>query len=306
MRQKVDAMTPEDCATERLELEAVLKDMEAMPEPDERQDIIDALESGTHELLLERNGATNTKCRAEKCVVQAECKQQYDENITGPYRINLNAIKPSSRHWSEMEKPNRNFYHLSCFEAIGVDMVKYLKFHGTKTVKTNDVCEVIMTVPDGIPYCAKQWAANDGACWPSKLYDNDKFHAAKEEYKRLQEAQKVGEPDPAKPKIQDFLTADQMCAGTLSQVLLDNMGACHLLRLKSSTLMHILEVWGRVPDELTRETIQAKLDKQAAERKEKEGSGGDDKHAAAEGASDESATGATTIRETLTVGVESA
>ncbi|KAK4899564.1 hypothetical protein LTR27_003297 [Elasticomyces elasticus] len=69
MRQKMDAMTPEDCAAERLKLEEVLKDIEALPESDERQEIIDELESGTHELLLERNGATNTKCRADICVV---------------------------------------------------------------------------------------------------------------------------------------------------------------------------------------------------------------------------------------------
>ncbi|KAK4899563.1 hypothetical protein LTR27_003296 [Elasticomyces elasticus] len=140
----------------------------------------------------------------------------------------------------------------------------------TKIVKNNDVCEVTMTIPDGIPYCAKQWAANDGACWPSKLYSYDKFRAANEEYQSLQEAQNLGEPDTVKPKIQDFLTADQMCAGTLSQVLLDNMGAGHLLRLKSGTLMHILEIWGHVPDELTAKALLAKLDKQAAERKEKD------------------------------------
>ncbi|KAK3668084.1 hypothetical protein LTR22_001152 [Elasticomyces elasticus] len=304
MRQKMDAMTPEDCAAERLKLEAVLKDMEAMPGPDERQEIIDDLESGTYELLLERNGATNTKCRAEKCVVQAECKQQYDEKITGPYRIKLNATKPSSQHWSELEKPNRKCYHVSCMESIGVNMAKYLKFHGTKIIKKNDVCEVTMTITDGIPHCFKQWAANGGACWPSKLYNNDKFRAAKEEYEGLQEAQKVGEPDPVKPKIHDFLTADQMCAGTLSQVLLDNMGARHLLPLKDGTLMHILEIWGRVPDELTEKVLQAKLDKQAAERKEKDALG--EKDVAKEAEPGDGITSAMTIGETSTVGVESA
>ncbi|KAK5681947.1 hypothetical protein LTS10_006482 [Elasticomyces elasticus] len=190
------------------------------------------------------------------------------------------------------------------WERIGVDMLKYLKFHGTKIVKNNDVCEVTMTIPDGIPYCAKQWAANDGGCWPSKLYNNDKFRAANEEYQSLQEAQKIGEPDEVKPKIQDFLTADQMCAGTLSQVLLDNMGAGHLLRLKSGTLMRILEVWGRVPDELTAKALLAKLDKQAAERKEKDALG--EKDVAKRAEPGDGITSATTIGETSTVGVESA
>lgn len=87
---------------------------------DEDREITHRLDAGTHDLILESNSGSNTKCRARSCIIveKHDWRSYTDAKIRGPYRVNLQQ--------SKRDKPDRRFFHVDCLEAIGFDLAKYL------------------------------------------------------------------------------------------------------------------------------------------------------------------------------------
>ena len=98
---------------------------------------------------------------------------------------------------------------------------------------------------------------------------------AKEDYDRTQRLHSsdfmvgygvpTSESVPTEPKINDF-TETEPAEGTLSEALLDAIGARHLIRrVKAGTLIEFLEISGRVPETLNKAAVEALLAKKKAE-----------------------------------------
>jgi hypothetical protein len=186
---------------------------DSIPLPDERQGITDELEAESHMLVLEHNkNNSNAKCRALKCLVK-EQPGQYDEKIRSPYRLNLQATRPSHAHWSQLEKPNRRFFHVSCFQAIGVDIANHMTFPPERVVSST-LGGVAISHTTFHPAIV-DWVTNKGKAFDVGLYGeyDDALEAYQTQLDHLDIAHirtcsggkcTCGLP-PVKPKSSDFL-----------------------------------------------------------------------------------------------------
>ncbi|KAK5710406.1 hypothetical protein LTR17_018935 [Elasticomyces elasticus] len=220
LSRSITDMTPEEWDDFGVDYDNIVKTMDSLPKPkprpDERQAITDELESGT-------------------CVVQAECKQQYDERIIGPYRINLNATKPSSRHWSE---------------AIGVDVRKHL----AKTFIGDYIRYERPVDANSLAAAIKDWIFLGGKAYDASLYSNKAYQIALSYYRHDNAASGCGqfERAPVVPNNSDY-TDVQPAERKLSDVVLQSLGAGHLVgKVPMEVLIVILDVAGSVPPSMTK------------------------------------------------------
>lgn len=249
-------------------IDRYLERLYALPlpeEPDEREDITSELEAGSHMLLLEHTEGKNAKCRASKCLVE---ERGYGERISSSYRLRLYATRPSDAHWTQLEKPNIRFFHVSCFEAVGVDIAKYVTlqperelFYGGYTTHHHHPAIV-------------DWVTNKGKAFDAELYSGD-YEAALEAYQqeiddgifRKHLSTCSGENcachlPPVRPKSSDFFP-EEPSERSLTDVLLHALGAGHLMPLSQRKQIQLLEVLGEVPASHTKAALAAAKQKES-------------------------------------------
>ena len=235
----------------------------SLPPRDECNDIIDDLEAGTHVLIFEHNTTQHTRCRAKDC--QVEALPHYDRTIKGPYRIKLQELKPDNESWSQQRAHRaRGFFHITCIEAIGLDLTHYLQL-----------------TPAGIydagPFhpAIKHWIKFKGKTYDSDKYANIDFDEACDFYEcRFQDrAARVihGLSGPIRklraPRITDFVSDDEkkeMVDRSLSEVILDTMGGLHLATFSPgmyspSLRVEALEIWDDVLEPYSLEAHEARI-----------------------------------------------
>lgn len=139
------------------------------PEPDEQQEIMDELEAKSHILLLEYNTVSNAKCRAFDCQKQQDTG---DERIRDRYRLLLQAAQPSNLHWTEKDTPDRRFYHVNCFESIGVDIAKYLTLPPEHVFERVGMMGVISRTTCTFHSAIRDWVTNKGKAFDVEQYSD--------------------------------------------------------------------------------------------------------------------------------------
>ncbi len=234
----------------------------------EKEDIIKEIETGSHTLTFEYNNAKTAKCRAFKCLVEGN--RQSDEKIRSPYRLNLEATQPSNAHWSELEKPIRRFYHVSCFEAIGVDTAKHVQQPPARMSQWNG---------DKFHPAIVDWILSKGTAFDADKYgpfmdalgahlnkvDNTlRVHARQ----CIEESCVCGLP-LEEPKSSDFIDGEPS-ERSPSEVLLHVIGAASLMPATQQTRIELLEVFGEVPEALVKKALAAEKQTDAEGGKEAE------------------------------------
>ncbi|KAK4540923.1 hypothetical protein LTR36_008431 [Oleoguttula mirabilis] len=243
---------------------------------DERKDITDDINAGTHVLVLEHNSATNAKCRADKCL--AESLDGYSGNkIHTAYSVNLQEVRPTNEHWSQRISPVRRFYHVSCLESIGVDLAQHLRLQAAVPERADGVVVDVYQV--SFHPAIEDWVMNKGKTFDAELYKNSDYRAAREDYKHqklmrpsfgyynragrgVHVGPEASRPEPVQPKLSDFIPAEEeMQERRLTEVLLDVMGGGHLSAsvFSADLRIKVLEVWGQIPESLSETSIDAKL-----------------------------------------------
>lgn len=247
--------------------------------PDERQEIIDELESGSHALVLEHNSTTNAKCRARKCLVN-DFNERWSEKIQSPYRINLYATQPSREHWSQQEKPNRRFFHVSCIEAIIPDLAKHLTLPPFRVVQPRmagfsvSYNEFHPAIIDWVENGGKAFNAESYAAYTEAL---QKYLESIENVQRghlfHQDEQCSCYPLPERPKSTELIAGEPSDC-KLTDVLFDVLRDGHPVPKKYS--LPLLEFRGINPSNLSQPAAnaagQAEADDQTA-RGDQSGSG---------------------------------
>lgn len=214
-------------------------------------------------LVLEYNNSNSAKCRARKCLVQ-EQPRQFDEKIRSPYRLNLQSTQNDNTHWSQLAKPNRRFFHTSCFEAIGVDTAKYV------TLPPERQLSQVGFAGFGISYqtfhpAIIDWVTNKGKAYDADLYGDyeETFKAYRTKADHLlavhmitcSEGKCTCEP-LVRPNSNEFLPGEPS-ERSLTDVLLHEIGAVHLMPLSQKDSIWLLEIMGEVPKALSKEAIAA-------------------------------------------------
>ncbi|KAK5121929.1 hypothetical protein LTR85_004501 [Meristemomyces frigidus] len=192
--------------------------------------IMEDINAGTHILVLEHNGSSSCKCRADKkCAVKP---LHYDDRIRSPYRVNLRELNPSNVHWTQAPLPER-FYHVSCIEAIGVDLAKCLTLPGRKVSGHGPLAS---STRNSFHPAITDWIGHKGKAWKAAVYANSEYEAARKDYEQTFEHNMLGhtfgatrpgdhESQPKEPKIDNFISSGQERSQChLADVLLDVMG----------------------------------------------------------------------------------
>lgn len=243
------------------------------------------LESGIYELHLERNNkritfdpdsddpllnfdveeAQDTECHAKKCLAQ-EHYPLFDDMILSPYRIHL---QPKQA----IEDPNRRYFHVSCLEAIGVDIARNLNTGLPHTpypmmgyLDTNFFHPAIL---DWIMYKGKSFDAVLYRDFTKALME---FRRQKEEYRarRLLGTHEDLDRPGEMPQTCDFIQSEPS-ERKLSDVLLDTMGGNHLItRIDAEMKVMLLEVLGFVPADMSETAVAAQEVAEAANKAELE------------------------------------
>lgn len=179
-----------------------------------------------------------------------------------------------------MDKPNRRFYHVSCIEATGVDLAKYLK-RPPEALVSPLLAGYSVQYNDYHPAIA-DWVANEGKAFNAELYDSEEFRKAREVYEQdrdhrimthmFRPAPDDDPSDPVKepPRSTDFLPGEPT-KRKLTDVLLDTMGIGRFIQslgedrhLKSR--IKLLEVLGAAPKRLLDKSRTASDDGADAEK----------------------------------------
>ena len=252
----------------------IFDDLVVQPDAaEERKDITDDLEAGTHTLWLEHNSATNAKCRAPKCLPRMAMGK-----VKCRYRLNLEANQPSGAHWSQLQKPNKRFYHVACFEAIGVDVAMYITLAPEWTVDPFGGVQYQYFHPAIV-----DWVTSKGKAFDGDLYDefDEALRKHRHDVDRAHDIHRFtckdgpcvcGLPMP-KPKSSDFISGEPS-ERTLVDVLLGVIGATPLMPLNQQLQLLLLEYWGAVPEGVTKAAIEAEKAEAAEEAKAEEQAAG--------------------------------
>lgn len=248
----VSKMTPHKDEADRLRAFYISRENQVcIPLPDERQDIMDELDSGSHELVLEHNGVRTSKCRALKCLVKESACQSH-ERICSPYRLNLQARHMDEAHWSQLDKPNRRFFHVSCFEAIGLDMLMYVTLPPEMVLRhTRSECSQILR--HNFHPAIIDWVTCKGEAFEAGLYSCYERALAtyQKEFDRslilhslfcTEESCKC-DLTPARPRSIDYMPG-KPTKRRLTDVLLQVLGFENSTSLSKRTHIFLLEVVG--------------------------------------------------------------
>ena len=294
---RLQNMTDDERKKWREDYERLEAQIKSMPPRNERQEINDELEAGSHHLALEHNNTTSAKCRADKCLVK-EHPHGYDDKIRSPYRLNLYAAQPDRAHWSQLEKPNRRFFHVSCLESIGVNIAQYMTLPPEEIASRISV-NCLSEASEYFHPAVVDWVKNKGKAFDANLYDEYenalKSYREKVSFLSMQHAFSCSKDKCTcglpldRPKSDDFITGERE-ERTLTDVLLCDMGADHLLSLEPQNKMKLLELWGRVPPTLEKAALAAARDAES-DSEEEETEGRNDDSEKDEGAKDESEKG---------------
>ncbi|KAK5128575.1 hypothetical protein LTR08_004059 [Meristemomyces frigidus] len=262
---------------------------------DECTRLTDDVDAGTHILILEKNPVRNAKCRAEKCLVEALHSSSGDK-IQSSYRVNLQEVNPSGEHWSARLQPERRFFHLSCIEAIGVDLANLLRLQKSAPDRVNDMVVSIYRII--FHPAIEDWIRNKGKTYDIAQYNNDDYRTARKDYKQRETewqfaavvGNNCGFDFSTEPNIREYISDKaETTECQLSEVLLSLMGGDHLKArvIPQDIRIQVLEVLGMIPERLSETAIGAKLKKireedEAEEAQNAESDGNDEERVVAD------------------------
>ena len=204
----------------------------------ERQSTLKGLTSHDYTLQLQRNNVTNAKCRARKCLVEELERGSKDNRIYGPWGLCLEAVVYDQSRRSAQDKQNRRFFHVSCFEALGVDLPKYLRLH--LQVDLFQVIDVLGRDQTRITHTAIPLEVFDRVECGGKAFESAYYGPYEEEKEKWMQKveletlyERVAVPEenlPKQPCSKDFIVSDPI-ERSLVDVLLDTLGAGPIMPL---------------------------------------------------------------------------
>lgn len=178
------SLTDEQVRESYAEVEKIVQEVANTSRRSEKEILTDDLNAGTHELIFEYN---NSKT-ADECLVM-EQGHQYHEKIQGPYRINLNAKVPNQAHWSQLDKPNRRFFHVSSLEAVGVDIAKYIKKPAELIASRGRLGSFSIESSSFFHPAITHWMETQGKAFDADLYTEGEYGAQVKIYRKKLEDQ---------------------------------------------------------------------------------------------------------------------
>ena len=204
--------------------------------------------------------------------------RQLDEKIRSPYRINLQAKQPDVRHWSQLDRPNRQFFHVSCLESIGVDMAQHITLPPEHVVGDLRMGAGYSLTSQQFHPAIFDWVTQKGKAFDAALYhEYDK--TLKKYEKDFSNAIMIHKFSCSgncrcglpleRPKSSDFIEGEPT-ERTLSDVLLHIMDADHLDDAPTELRIALLEVWGEVPPSFTKTALASTEDEEDTEDESEE------------------------------------
>ena len=192
-----------------------------------------------------------------KCLVREQARET-DERIYAPYRINIEAVNPDTRHWSQIDKPHRRYFHVSCLEAIGVDIAKFARLRSEYAVSHRRMGAICTESQEFHP------AIYDLVTQKGKAFDAAKYATFEKPHEDWRESLKghvmfssihdVSGSTLERPKTSDYIEGEPT-ERTLSHVVLHVMEAEHLANAPAEIKIGVLEVYGGVPTSLTKAAL---------------------------------------------------
>ena len=135
------------------------------------QEITSGLDAGLYKLVLIRNKTFKQQCRASTCLPN-ELHTQDDDKIHSLVYLSLDTHHRENSAGTEQRKLPKESYHVSCLQAIGVDLAKYLSLEYRTPAKTFQTALV-------------DWVTNKGKTFDLDLYSTtgymDALHAHRNE-----------------------------------------------------------------------------------------------------------------------------
>lgn len=228
------------------------------------------LDAGIYVLVLDRNHQIPFDCFAEDCLV--EPASYHGKNITGPFRITLKEVYVPNVHWSDFAKPESLHFHITCMEAIGIDLVKHLKMQKVGHFANGPSVGAYNSV---FHRAVEDWLKHGGKTYHPDVYDNAAFRKALDAHKEATEERLVTiggvrcrlRPLFARnalpvPELSDLLPeGEEMVECKLSEVLLAVAGGRHLLEwdMLKDYVVRVVDIWGHTPASLSAKTLATEM-----------------------------------------------